>query len=184
LLARVQALKNPESPGPLLIVYHAGECGVALARMDPPARTRSGVGPVGPRSRAHAKARSREVSDEMEQFFAACWPGRPGLQRCRSGGRDCLVSTRSRWSRSPAGRIFRGWIIGDNGELWLLADNYNQAATGQTTKRTKLTKDAQRPTWRFLRGHRQPRPVSPLPRIGAAHRSSLLAVQTIELPKA
>jgi hypothetical protein len=78
-----------------------------------------------------------------------------------------------------------GWAFGNDDDLWLLlADNYNEAATGQTTKRTKLTKNGQRTAWRFLRGLPAAAPVGSSTRIGTAHRSSLLAGQTIELPKA
>ncbi|MDD2755981.1 MAG: hypothetical protein PHS80_10685 [Methanothrix sp.] len=76
--------------------------------------------------------------------IASLSSGRAGLP----GERSYQVEPVTSWAAFQV-----GWAFGNDDDLWLLlADNYNEVATGQTTKRTKLTKNAQRTAWRFLRG--------------------------------
>jgi hypothetical protein len=92
-------------------------------------------------SRARSAHRPHRVLALGGLVAAACGPSRPGLQCYRQGGLDCLASSRARWGRSLVGQLFRGLNFGDDDDLrLLLSNNYNQAATDQTTKRTKLTK--------------------------------------------
>jgi hypothetical protein len=105
---------------------------------------------------------------------AACGPSRPGLQCYRQGGLDCLASSRARWGRSLVGQLFRGLNFGDDDDLrlLLLSNNYNQAATDQTTKRTKLTKYCTKIGLAILARLTTAAPVSPSPRF----RNALVAV--------
>jgi hypothetical protein len=121
---------------------------------------------------------------------AACWPDRRELAVMSSGRAGSPGKHSCQVEPITGGADFQGgWAFGNDGDLRLLLDdNYIRTITNQTTEaqrhRDFLAESKAVSSLPILAGHRQPRPVGPSTRIGTAHRSSLLAGQTIELPKA
>jgi hypothetical protein len=109
--------------------------GYAIAWAGLPGRRSCPVagGPVGPRSRVHAKAHRREVPMRKGHFFARALG--PRLWK-----RFSAKAIRGQWRRPPDGPACarartraRDW--GNNGRLLIiLADNYNHTTINPTTE--------------------------------------------------